>query len=332
MSSTLNTVLSNYEKKRNKAIREAETRKKDLYIKYPQFQKIEDEINKSAIQTNKLLLSSSDTNLINDLKSKLEKLKKERLDLYRDLNIPEDYLQPKFECGKCNDTGYITENYSTQMCTCLKQELLNAEYNKSHLINLKTQNFDTFDSTIYSNIVDNSISKKSPRENIEGIKEKCLNFINNFDDLNEKNILFTGTTGTGKTFLSSCIANELLKKGKTVLYQTAPVMLDTIIDYKFGKISDSNVCEKIFNVDLLIIDDLGTENLNNVKYTELFNVLNTRLLSYANKTTKTIISTNLDLNKLSTIYDNRILSRILGSYNIYHLFGEDLRIKTRTLK
>ena len=66
------------------------------------------------------------------------------------------------------------------------------------------------------------------------IKDICFKFINNFENPEEKNLLFTGNTGLGKTFISSCIANELIKKNKTVLYQTAPVMLDTIIDYRFG--------------------------------------------------------------------------------------------------
>ena len=153
-----------------------------------------------------------------------------------------------------------------------------------------------------------------------------MNFIKNFDNPQEKNLLFTGNTGIGKTYLTNCIANELLKQGKTVLYQTAPVMLDSILDYRFGKNNDFNYND-LLNVDLLIIDDLGTENANNIKYSELFNILNTRLLNQNNHVTKTIISTNLSLNHLFKTYDERIFSRLVGYYNICRFFGEDLRYK-----
>ena len=138
--------------------------------------------------------------------------------------------------------------------------------------------------------------------------------------------MFIGNTGLGKTFLSSAIANEMLKKGKNVLYQTASVMLDSIIDYRFGKTNDSNILKSILNVDLLIIDDLGTENPNNLRSSELFNIINTRLLNQ-NKVTKTIISTNLNLRNLYSNYDERIVSRFIGNYDICYFFGEDIRFK-----
>ena len=119
----------------------------------------------------------------------------------------------------------------------------------------------------------------------------------------------------------------MLKQGKTVLYQTAPVMLDTIIDYRFNKPGTTNIYDNILDVDLLIIDDLGTECMNSMKFSELFNVINTRLLNQNNHITKTIISTNLNLKELSEKYDERIFSRFVGFYNICRFFGEDIRFK-----
>ena len=214
------------------------------------------------------------------------------------------------------------------MCNCLKQKLYNEQYNKANISNLDTQNFDNFSDLLYSDKPDEDRynTKLSPRENINQIKDICFKFIDNFDDKNQKNLLFTGNTGLGKTFLSSAIANELLKKGKNVLYQTASVMLDSIIDYRFGKTNDSNILKSILNVDLLIIDDLGTENPNNLKSSELFNIINTRLLNQ-NKITKTIISTNLNLRNLYSNYDERIVSRFIGNYDICYFFGEDIRFR-----
>ena len=129
--------------------------------------------------------------------------------------------------------------------------------------------------------------------------------------------------------MSNCIADELLKKGKTVLYQTSPVLLESVIDYKMSKNKSSldNIYNSVLNCDLLIIDDLGTESLNSMKLSELFTILNTRILNLNNKITKTIISTNLDLNDIFRIYEERSGSRIIGYYDIYRFFGEDLRFK-----
>ena len=139
-------------------------------------------------------------------------------------------------------------------------------------------------------------------------------------------MLFTGNTGLGKTFLSNCIAKEILDMGKTVLYQTSPIMLDNILDYRFGKSDYTKLYDNIINVDLLIIDDLGAESLNSFKLSELFNIINARLLAQNKHVTKTIISTNLNMNNLMDTYSERIFSRLASYYNVCRFFGEDIRI------
>lgn len=129
--------------------------------------------------------------------------------------------------------------------------------------------------------------------------------------------------------MSNCIANELLKRGKTVLYQTAPVLLENVINYKLNRSKDisNDINKSVLETDLLIIDDLGTETLNSMKLSELFNIINTRILNLNHKITKTIISTNLNINEIFTNYEERIGSRIAGYYDIYFFFGDDLRFK-----
>ncbi len=329
-NTNLKKLLSEYERKRIQEENDLQYRKNELYNSYPRLQEIDNELSSLAISTAKELIKKNNKEILNNLNTSIENLKNEKKDLLFSIGKDYSYLTPNYECPLCKDTGYITNNYETKMCNCLKQKLFNIEYNKSNFSNLENQNFSTFDSTVYSSIVDKVKfgSDKSPRENIEIIKQISLNFINNFDDLNEKNLLFTGNTGLGKTFLSSCIANEILKKQKTVLYQTAPIMLDSIIDYRFGK-NSTNIYNNILDVDLLIIDDLGTECINNMKFTELFNIINTRLLNQNNKATKTIISTNLSIQNLFNSYDERIVSRLIGNYNICRFYGEDLRFKLR---
>lgn len=324
----LTNLLKDYERKRTTAERDLDKRKEKLFNENPRLQEIENELSKLGIQAAKSLIISNDKIIIKELNNKINLLKKEKNEILKKLNLPENYLLPNYSCRICNDTGYITNNNHSEMCNCLKQEIFNVEYNKSNIANLEKQNFENFSLEKFSDEINiqKYNSEISPKENIKLIKKICEHFIENFDDPNEKNLLFLGNTGLGKTFLSSCIAKEIIQKGKTVLYQTAPVMLDTIIDYKFNKNNISNTTYKnLLDVDLLIIDDLGTESMNNIKFAELFNIINSRLLNQNNKCLKTIISTNLNLALLDKTYGERISSRLVGNYNICRFFGEDLR-------
>lgn len=329
----LKSLLIIYENKRNKKIEEAEQRKIELYKQNPRFEEIDSALSSLSINASKNLINSNNFEYLNNLRHEIENLKKEKHDLLISLTKDENYLNPIFDCKLCNDTGYITENYNTKMCTCLKQQLYDMEYNQTNLLNVENNNFENFSSTLYSQDVDTEKygAEISPRENIEKIKKISINFINKFDDPVQNNLLFTGNTGLGKTFISECIANELVKKGKNVLYQTAPVMLDSIIDYRFGK-NDGSIYNSLLDVDLLIIDDLGTESMNNMKFSELFNIINTRLLNQNKKITKTIISTNLNIQNLYKNYDERIVSRLIGNYDICRFFGDDIRLKKKLEK
>lgn len=193
----LNSLLKEYEQKKLLAELDLEKRKNMLYQQAPKLKQIEDELNHFAIKTAKNILKNNDLS-INELESKVLQLKKEKTQILKELNLPSDYLQPFYSCKICNDTGYImNNNYKTEMCTCLKQKLLNNSFNKSNMSNLNKENFDTFNENIFSNEVDLSKYKFniSPRKNILNIKNKCIDFVNNFDDINQKNLLFTGNTG-----------------------------------------------------------------------------------------------------------------------------------------
>ena len=327
----LESLLSEYEHKRRKAQMDEESRITDLYKRFSNLEKIDDEINKYAISKSKSILKGK--NDLQEYDKLIENLKKKKQKFLKDNNINIDLFKPNYECKVCNDTGYIQdENNKSVMCHCLKQKLLNLSYNKSNLSDIKNKNFDNFNLNLFSDEVNvkKYKIKCSPRQNIINIKNASQNFIDNFESLGEKNLFFCGNTGLGKTYMSNAIANEVLKKGKTVLYQTAPVLLETIIDNKFNKYKNQNSDEfykNVLNVDLLIIDDLGTENINSMTVSELFTIINTRILNLNNKPTKTIISTNLSIEQIFKMYEERIGSRIAGYYNIYQFVGEDLRLK-----
>ena len=326
----LENLLSEYEQKRRKSQMEAETKIAELYDQFPGLEEIDDELNKYAISKSKAILSEK--NNLSEYDIEIDALKKKKEKFLQEKQIDINLYKPKYECKDCNDTGYIQENDKSVMCHCLKQRLLNLSYNKSNLSDIKNKTFDNFNLNLFSDEVDVKKYKVkcSPRQNIINIKKACLNFIDNFDNLEEKNLFFCGNTGLGKTYMSNAIANEILKKGKTVLYQTAPVLLETVIDGKFNKYKNQNSNDfyrNVLSVDLLIIDDLGTENINSMTVSELFTILNTRILNLNNKPTKTIISTNLSIEQIFKIYEERIGSRIAGYYNIYQFVGEDLRLK-----
>ncbi len=332
-NSLLKQVLHEYEEKRTQAILEADNRKKELLKVNPRLVEIDKELSSLSIQTSKAIIlapKKEKTALLSDLKKKTASLIKEKNAFIKNLSKQNNYLNPHFECKLCKDTGYVQKENSLVMCSCLKQRIFDIAYNKSNMGNLERENFSNFNIRIFSDKSDKEKYKSqlSPRENISIIREKAETFINNFDDPEEKNLIFTGNTGVGKTFLTNCIANEVLKLGKTVLYQTAPVMFDEINDAKFGKENSKfDLYENILNVDLLIIDDLGTEKITDTKITELFTIINTRLLNQNHKITKTIISTNLNVDELFKTYTTRIGSRLAGNYRFLRFFGDDLRFK-----
>jgi DNA replication protein DnaC len=140
------------------------------------------------------------------------------------------------------------------------------------------------------------------------------------------NLLLLGQTGCGKTFLSNCIAKALLDEGVSVIYFTAFELFHVFEEQTFKKNADvADLHDQIFDCDLLIIDDLGTESPNTHKLTELFNIINTRLLNQNHKITKTIISTNLNVDELFETYTTRIGSRLAGYYRFLRFYGDDLR-------
>lgn len=315
-----------YQQKKTKALFDLEKRKKEIYSQIPRLKEIEDEITNYAMQSiHSILLCEKEEqySYVKNLEDKIDLLNTEKVQLLKQNDLSINDLEPKFECDKCKDTGL----YDGHHCSCYEQELLNYAYNNSNLQNFANHTFanfniDLFDEEIFPN------TNVSPKQNIEFILNTAKDFVKNFDNPNQKNLFFCGNTGLGKTYLSSCIANELLSQGKTVLYQTAPTLLDMIVDYKLkkdGKVS--SFYQEVFDVDLLIIDDLGVEYLNNLNSVELFNIVNNRLIS--NKNTKTIISTNLDLPRFRDRYDDRIVSRIIGNYTICRFLGNDVRIKLR---
>ena len=194
----LNSLLKEYEQKKLNAELDLEERKKNLYKLIPRLEQIDAELSTLGISTAKSILNNtSDSNSVNNLKLKIANLKKEKEAILLQNGYSLDYLKPFYECKICNDTGYVLDNnYKTTMCNCLKQKLLNISFNKSNIYNIKKENFNNFNELIFSDEVDFAKYKFniSPRKNITNIKNKCIEFIENFENPDYKNLLFVGST------------------------------------------------------------------------------------------------------------------------------------------
>lgn len=208
----LKDLLKEYELKRANEMSKLNKRKQELYIRLPRLQEIEDDLNKCAIESAKAILANNSNSILENLQKNVNKLKKERILILKKDGKDLNYLSPMHDCKKCKDTGYILDNGKTSMCSCLKQKLLNSKYNNSNIGNLENENFKKFDINLYSDEINQEKYGEniSPRENIKIIEKAAKNFIKNFDSPAEKNLLFSGGTGLGKTFLSNCIVAELL--------------------------------------------------------------------------------------------------------------------------
>lgn len=190
----LSSLLKEYEQKRLRAELDLDARKEKLYKSVPELAEIEEQLNRYAINTAKELLKNNKNN-IEELNEYVEKLKKKKEDILKKEKIDLLYLKPKYECKDCKDTGYITNSdYSTSMCHCLKQKLLDKSYNNSNMSNLDKENFATFNINVFSEKKDERF-KISPKENMEYIHKKCIEFVERFDDPETKNLLFTGNIG-----------------------------------------------------------------------------------------------------------------------------------------
>ncbi len=245
-----------------------------------------------------------------------DKIEKKRRDRLIALGEREDAMIYKPLCPICDDSG----NINGRVCKCLRQIIIDDLYSASGMAEiLKKENFDTFDLNRFSDAPFGEY-EMTPRQFAERLRQAMMNYVNNFDKTTSS-LFFAGPTGTGKTFMSHCIAKALLDNGKTVIYTTAYNMCDRLVDNQFGRLDDDEV-EMYFDCDFLIIDELGQETNNDPSRTQLYNVLNERIT----RSKKTLITSNYSLKHLENRYkDESIISR-LSLYRRYHFFGNDLRV------
>lgn len=317
------SIMRMYEQRKFHTRDIAEARKKEIYARIPEVREIEDQISSLSVSRARRLLEGDESALAS-LKDELRALGKQKSQLIQQAGYPADYLEPVYTCADCKDTGYVDNH----RCHCFTKAVIDLLYTQSNLQAILTEeNFDTFSLKYYSiNHVDPMTGRTSV-ENIQAALNVCKDFVATFAT-DFRNLFLYGDTGVGKTFLSHCIAKELIDTSFSVIYFTAFELFDIMAKSRFGKDPGADeMYDHIFDCDLLIIDDLGTEMVNTFTSSELFQCLNERLL----RRKSTIISTNLSLESIVELYSERTFSRITSNYTMLKLTGDDIRIKKKLM-
>lgn len=291
---------------------EAETLK--LHIKYPEIAEIDKALSNAGLKVFAAAVEGGE-----DLAEKIEAMRVENLELQAKRKalliangLTENIDEPKYDCDKCKDEGFV----DGRMCDCFRQALIDLTFETSGIGYLaEVQTFDSFSTEYF---------KDDPRalESIEIILMLCRDYAENFKPGASRNLLFIGNTGLGKTHLSTAIAKKVIEGGCDVVYDTAQnIFADFEIEHFSRNRDEEDRTSRYFDCDLLIIDDLGTEMTNSFTVSTLYNIINTRL----NHRAAMIINTNLGQNDLRSRYSDRITSRLFGDFSPLHFIGRDVR-------
>ena len=309
-------ILHQYEMKQLNSRRQVERKLAYVYEHIPGYRDLEDAVAAISVAQGKKLLAG-DNDAMEDLRDALAELSGRKAQLLEDAGLPADYLAPVYECPDCKDTGYI----GGQKCHCFKQSMISLLYEQCNIPEmLQTENFNNLSYEYYEG---------EDLARFKNAVNTCRNFVKNFNS-DYHNLFFYGTVGTGKSFLSGCVAKELIESGHSVIYFSATGLFDLLSKNSFDYKNREELRETyadLYQCDLLIIDDLGTEFTNQFVTSQLFALLNERHMGKK----ATIISTNLSLEELRNRYSERIFSRITSHYEICKLSGQDIRMYKKRL-
>jgi len=317
-NSQYEAIIKRYGKTRDSNRYVLEARREEIYSSVAGYRELADSVSTLSVACARRMLDGDEAAL-KDLHEKLAGIAARQKELLAAAGYPPDYLEPVYTCPDCRDTGYVSlpdAEGLKEKCHCFRQQEISVLYEQSNIQNLiQKENFSTLSSKYYQG---------EHLQHFNAAVDFSRKFVQNFKQ-DYHNLFFYGTVGTGKSFLSGCIANELLKQGCSVIYFSASGLFDTLARYAFDaklKEEQHDFCEDIYGCDLLIIDDLGTEVTNNFVSSQLFVCLNERNL----RRKATIISTNVTLEEFRDRYSDRIFSRITSSFTLRKLTGPDIRI------
>ncbi len=296
----------------------AEERKQTVYGRIPRIKEIDSCAASLALHLLEEVAAGKNAEAAaEEFTNALAELHGEKRSLLAQNGYRPDFLDVPYSCKICRDTGLDGD----KRCRCYNKLLSEELMKESNLSeSMKKQTFSSFSLDFYRK-TKKGAEKFSPYENMLNILSECKKFADEFDKTHE-NLLLYGATGLGKSFLSSAVANRVIERGFSVFYQSAGDVFSRLEDIKFGRLkSETSLLNTLLETELLIIDDLGTEFINQYSEAEFFKIINSRLLA----SKSAIINTNLSLKDIGKTYSDRILSRILGGYSSLRLFGDDIR-------
>ncbi|HJC05606.1 MAG TPA: ATP-binding protein [Candidatus Enterocloster excrementipullorum] len=320
-NSQYDAIMREYGRRQMENQHALEARKAEIYREIPEVRRLEAEMAERSVACARRLLEG-EKEALSGLRSDLSVLKERKARLIRQAGYPEDYLELHYRCPDCRDTGLV----EGRKCHCFLQAQMKLLYAQSNLENvIERESFATLSFACYD---DQEILPQlgiTNRAYMKRVAANCRRFAEEFGTAHE-NLLFTGSTGVGKTFLTNCIAGELMKRGHSVIYLSAADLFEVFSKNKFDSEDTENMQEMyrfVLECELLIIDDLGTELNNSFTSSQLFYCINERM----GRERSTIISTNLTIAGLRDSYTDRVASRIMSGYTIIPLYGRDLRLR-----
>lgn len=308
-------MLLTYGLKRQQKIAEWEMRIKMLYKRYPRLEEISRLFSQIALELALLEIGRGKMGMSREeLLEAQQSLQFEKKTILKENNLPENIYDVWWDCDKCQDTGFIRLGVK---CSCLKKGEISARWQASGLSpQQQSQTFETF-----------SLEWYEERERYQEIFNTCYTFAKNVGEKKPvENLLLHGPVGIGKTHLCSAIANSVLDCGIDVIYLKVGKLLDLIRVYKFNQDAKERVqgniyLDALFQVRLLIIDDLGTENLTEFAQEQLLTIIDERI----NYHLPFVISTNLSPNELDSHYELRLIDRLMGSTKVLKFTGDSVR-------
>lgn len=287
------------------------------YEEVPRLREIDRQLRVTMAKAAQAALASGDA------KTLMEQAKQENLELQRERDMilyehfEEGYLDETPICPICSGTGYV----GSTMCECLRELCRQEQKKELTFLTAGRESFDQFRLDYYPDRVDPKTGY-SPRAIMERTFQDCKRYAHSFS-MKSGNLLFSGSTGLGKTFLSACIARTVADNGYSVVYESAGHLFTTLEQARFKPDEENQRIAAKYNAcDLLIVDDLGTELLTQFVVTALYGLINDRLL----EARPTIISTNLTVDALTERYNPQLASRLRGSYRRVAFVGEDIRL------
>ena len=320
-------IREEYQTKCFRARAVADERKEELYREIEGLRELDQRLSSFGLRIMQTAIAQGNTGEgIAKLREENEKITAARAELLRIHGFPADYSDPQYECTKCGDTGYV----GIKMCSCMRKQLIEAGMASSGLSTLmRSQSFENFSLDYYrQNPKDFEIMSR----NYQNLVGYAKGFSMEKDRPRPSSLLLLGGTGLGKTHLSTSIARVVIERGYDVYYNSAVGMLSDFEQRRFGNglttgEDDGDNTARYTECDLLIIDDLGTEVVNQFTLSCLYHVINTRL----NLQKPTVVSTNLSSAELRKLYTDRLASRLLGEYQVVPFYGVDVR-KQKLLK